>query len=83
MNDVLIVGDKATALVRTLQRSAMARGGYRFDALELKWSAEIADELGEALKLPKEVIDRYVVTKWNARQACKMPTRLSRASGSR
>ena len=50
MNDVLIVDDKATALGRTLQRFAMARGGYGFDELELKWSARIADELGEALR---------------------------------
>lgn len=47
---ILIVDDKATALARTLQRSVMARGGYGFDELELKWSARIADELGEALR---------------------------------
>lgn len=50
MYKVLIVDDKATALMRTLQRSAMARGGYGFDALELKWSAGIADEFGVALR---------------------------------
>ena len=39
MNDVLIINGKATALARTLQRFAIARGGYGFDALEPKWSA--------------------------------------------
>ena len=50
MKDVLIVDDKATALMRTLQRSAMARDGYGFDALELKWRVGIADDLGVALR---------------------------------
>lgn len=50
MSGVLIVDDNAVVLMRTLQRSAMARGGYGFDALELKWSARIADELGVALR---------------------------------
>ena len=46
----LVIDDKATALARTLRRSAMARVGYGFDSLELKWSAGIADELGVALR---------------------------------
>ena len=47
---ILIVDDKATALARTLRRSAMERSGYGFDTLELKWSTRIADELGVALR---------------------------------
>ena len=50
MKGVLIVDDKATVLARTLRRSALVRSCYDIDALELKWSAGIADELGEALE---------------------------------
>lgn len=50
--EVLIIDDKADTLAKALRRIAIMRGcgGYEFYALELMWSAGIADELGVALR---------------------------------